>query len=306
MEFQALEPLTIEVADKYKAYFNKSETWIADNCPNSRFAWDQGYNYRYFIMEDCFCLISDGGVFTKPHFSLPLGELTVDKLTKILEKTSKIFEHENWPLIGLFIDEEYVELFNQVEGFDFEWSYNDDFSDYVYETDKLANLKGKDFRVKRNHVNKFIREYPDFNFRSLEKTDREKAVSLVRTWCEEKDIDCHDPNESDCGPIDTLFSYWDELDITGGAIYLHNDLIAFSMGSIIHDGEIGVLHFEKADPLYEGLYAVINQFIAFSDLEDTKYINREEDMGDPGLRVAKESYFPVKMIKKYRLEATKK
>ncbi len=305
MEFRKLEPFTIELAEKYKECFNQSKTSIADACPNSRFAWNLGYHYRYFIVDNCICLISDGGIFTKPHFSLPIGELTVEKLNKILKIISEIFEHEKWQMLGLFIDEEYVDLFNQVEGYKLTWSYDEDFSDYLYETKKLYKLKGKDYRVKRNHVNKFIRGFPDFNYRSLEKGDREKAVSLVRTWCQDKEVDCSNPIESDCGPIDTLFSYWDELDIHGGVIYLEDDLIAFSMGSIIHDGEMAVMHFEKAHPDYEGLYSVINQLTTIYELEDTKYINREEDMGDMGLRLAKESYFPVKKIKKYRLKLDK-
>ena len=65
----------------------------------------------------------------------------------------------------------------------------------------------------------------------------------MRTWCEEKDIDCHDPNESDCTNRYFVY-YWDELDIIGGAIYLHNDLTTISMGSIIHD-EKGVLYLKS-------------------------------------------------------------
>ncbi len=306
MEFRSLEPLNIEMADTYQKYFNKSKTRIADACPNSRFSWNVGYNYRYLIIEDCLCLVSDGGVFTAPHFSLPLGELTAENLDHILNKLCEVFEHEQWPFLGLFIDQTYLELFQNLRSFDAAISMNEDFSDYVYQTKKLANLKGGNYRQKRNHVNKFIREYPDFKYQRLSKDDREQAVHLVKTWCQDKEVDCQNPLESDCRPIDRLFEYWDHLDVHGGAIYYNQDLIAFSMGTLLRDGNEAVIHFEKANPNYEGLYSVINQFTVFSEFEKTKKINREEDMGDPGLRLAKESYFPIEKIDKYRVELRKK
>lgn len=301
MKFQNLKPLDIEMADTYQKHFNLSKTRIADNCPNSRFSWDVGYHYRYVIIEDCLCFISDGGVFTGPHFTLPLGELTVEKLNKVLTELYQIFEFENWQFIGLFVDECYLDLFQQLPDFQVDISMDDDFSDYVYSTKKLARLKGKDYRTKRNHVNKFIRDYPDFEYRSLAKEDQEKAVTLVKTWCQDKEVNCQDPRESDCRAINQLFSYWDQLEVHGGVIYYNEDLIAFSMGTIVRDGKEAVIHFEKADPNYEGLYSVINQFTVFSEFDMTEIINREEDMGDPGLRMAKESYFPVEKIKKYRV-----
>ncbi len=306
MKFAELQPLTIELAEQYIHYFNLSNTRIADACPNSRFAWNCGYHYRYIIIEDCLCLISDGGIFTKPHFSLPLGELSKEKMNQILLQISQIFAAENWQLLGMFIDGNAQEYFEDLNDFTVSWEMSEDFSDYVYETKKLMKLKGKDYRAKRNHVNKFIREYPDFTYQTLTKADRKKAVELVQTWCADKDVDCQDPLQSDCTPIDRLFSYWDVLDIHGGAIYYNNDLIAFSMGSLIREGMEAVIHFEKADPNYEGLYALINQLTVLSEFENSKIVNREEDMGDPGLRTAKESYMPCEKIHKYRAVLNKK
>lgn len=306
MDFHSLQPFTIEQADLYTKYFSQSNTRIADACPNSRFAWNIGYNYRYLILEDCFCLVSDGGIFTEPHFSLPLGELTAAKLSNIINQLEKIFKQNNWQLTGMFIDEEYTDLFNELEGYEINLEFDSAYSDYIYNTADLANLKGKGYRAKRNHVNRFIRDYPDFTYKPLEKSDQEKAVELVRTWCQDKEVDCKDPLVSDCSPINTLFSYWEQLNIYGGAIYYNEDLIAFSMGSIINQGKEGVIHFEKAHPNYEGLYAVINQFSVLNAFEETELINREEDMGDEGMRISKESYLPIENLKKYKVTLQKK
>ncbi|HHU53657.1 MAG TPA: DUF2156 domain-containing protein [Clostridiaceae bacterium] len=306
MDFRSLQPFTIELAEKYTEYFNRSKTRLADACPNSRFAWNAGYSYRYLILEDCFCLISDGGIFTEPHFALPLGNLNSEKLQIILQQIEPIFEKENWQFVGMFIDQKYTDLFSSLSAYNMEISYEDDFADYVYRTSDLANLKGKKYRAKRNHVNRFIRDYAGFTYRSLAKSDQEKAVELVRTWCQDKEVDCSDPLASDCGPINNLFDYWDYLDVRGGTIYFNSDLIAFSMGSVIRDGQEAVIHFEKAHPDYEGLYAVINQLTVIGEFPESELINREEDMGEEGIRIAKESYLPKEKLRKYRIALTKK
>ena len=92
----------------------------------------------------------------------------------------------------------------------------------------------------------------------------------------------------------------------GGAIYYNSDLIAFSMGSVISDDQEAVIHFEKAHPDYEGLYSAINQLTVIHEFSETELINREEDMGEEGIRVAKESYLPIEKLKKYRIVITKK
>ncbi len=306
MTFNALPALSIDLAGDYQNYFKQSHTKLADACPNSRFAWNLGYRYRYLLAADCLTLVSDGGVFTKPHFSLPLGPLDGDRLEQILTDLDEIFTEKNWPLTAMFVDESYLPYFEELGHYQAEISFDEDFSDYVYVGSKLAGLKGKDYRAKRNHVNKFIRDYPSFSYRKLTKSDKARAVELVRSWCEEKEIDCGDPLLSDCQPIGQLFDYWDELEVRGGVIFDNDSLIAFSMGSLIDQGREAVIHFEKADPSYEGLYAVINQLTVLHEFPDAELINREEDMGDPGLRLAKESYLPLKKLKKYRVTLLKK
>ena len=83
MRFKDLRELTWEDAGLYTKYYEESETELADACPNSRIAWNVGYHYRYAIIADCFVPVSDGGIFTQPHFTLPLGQLNQEKLNTI-------------------------------------------------------------------------------------------------------------------------------------------------------------------------------------------------------------------------------
>ncbi len=300
MRFKDLRELTREDAGLYTKYYEESETELADACPNSRIAWNVGYHYHYAIIEDCFVPVSDGGVFTRPHFALPLGRLNQEKLNAIVEEMRLLFQEEGWPLRSMFIDESYVSLYDQVPGLQPVWIQNDDLSDYLYDAEKLRTLKGHSYRGKRNHINQFVRNYPAFEYRRIQKEDRETALKLVSNWCEEKQIDCMDPNQSDYLPIATLFDAWDFLQIRGGILFVDGQAGALGLGSLVHKDR-AVMHFEKARDDYDGLFAVINKLVLMEEFPEAVMVNREEDMGIAGLREAKESYLPVRMIKKYEM-----
>ena len=100
--------------------------------------------------------------------------------------------------------------------------------------------------------------------------------------------------------IERIFRDWEKLDLRGGAIRLDGKIVAFSIGSI-GQPDTAHIHFEKADTDYDGLYVALCKYVAASAFPEVRFINREEDMGLPGLRQSKESYFPVAMVHKYKI-----
>ena len=94
------------------------------------------------------------------------------------------------------------------------------------------------------------------------------------------------------------------LDVRGGCIRIDGKLAAFALGSLLN-GDTAVIHFEKADAAYDGLYAAINMLVLKNAFPEVKWVNREEDMGIPGLRKAKESYNPVRQVHKYEAVLTR-
>jgi hypothetical protein len=103
--------------------------------------------------------------------------------------------------------------------------------------------------------------------------------------------------------IDTFFKYYREFNLMGGGIRIDGELVAFTIGERLNSNTV-VVHIEKADTSYEGLYVLINnQFVRhFCDPNVVKYINREEDLGIEGLRKAKRSYHPVFQVEKHLVE----
>jgi hypothetical protein len=123
-----------------------------------------------------------------------------------------------------------------------------------------------------------------------------KMVST--TWLDGKEMNKEITDELHA--IQVAFDNWDLLGLVGILICVDHHLTAFTVGEVIDD-QLAIVHFEKGDTSYTGIYAVINQLFSSMYLSDAKYINRQEDVGVEGLRKAKLSYQPAMMVEKYRV-----
>ena len=172
--------------------------------------------------------------------------------------------------------------------------------DYVYLADKLITLAGRKLHSKKNHLNAFRKLYPEAKYMAITpeilpacKAELEKWYAAhIAAMPESKFI----PWERDA--ILELFEDWDYFQLKGGAICLDGRIIAFTFGEQLNRDSV-VVHVEKADPNIRGAYPAINQGFIEQEWSGMTYINREEDMGQEGLRKAKESYKPEKMIEKF-------
>ncbi len=171
--------------------------------------------------------------------------------------------------------------------------------EYVYSSQDLATLGGRHFDGKRNAVSKFRRAYP-CEYRPIEGELVRKCLELEDHWCVDRNCPLYPGLSAEEHSIHELFAYWDHLKVRGGAILIDERVVAFSAGEKLNS-ETFVVHIEKADPEFPGAYAMINQEFARAEGSKLPFINREQDLGEEGLRIAKQSYRPVKMVKKYRL-----
>ena len=171
--------------------------------------------------------------------------------------------------------------------------------DYIYRRTDLATLHGKHLDAKRNHIHRFRAEHPDFEYRPLTPEFFDECRRLTAIWQEEKNENDND-NENDKRNetmkaehrvMETIFSNWDALGMIGGSIFVDGRMVAFAYGSAVTTDTFDVC-VEKADRHVEGAFAIINQQFAEHLPEQYIYMNREEDMGIPGLRQAKLSYHP--------------
>ncbi len=170
-------------------------------------------------------------------------------------------------------------------------------SDYVYLAKDLAELPGRRFHRKKNHFNKFVKSY-EFEYQPLEAELIARVLDMQEHWCQLRE--CAESAElaSEDRAVVQALTHYEHLDYSGGVILIDNQVQAFSLGEPLNP-ETAVVHIEKANPDFDGIYAAINKLFVQNAWAHMKYINREQDLGLSGLRQAKESYQPNHMINKY-------
>ena len=179
----------------------------------------------------------------------------------------------------------------------FTYTVNRDKSDYLYLRDKLVTLTGKKLQPKRNHISKFKRAYPNYEYRPLTAAMAADCIRLGEEWCQTNDSGMLRAMQAEQRMIRYALSHMDALHIVGGTLWVEGKMVAFTFGSRIN-GEAFDVCVEKADTSYEGAYAMINNEFVSRLPEDIIYINREEDLGLEGLRKAKMSYYPDLILDK--------
>jgi len=297
--------LSIEHKDSYMEHYRKANIPLSGLCFNNRFAWSVDRFYQHQLVEDCTCLYAEGEEgLVHQHLLFPMGDLTSQKLEKIVDFYYPAFEESGNPMKIVYVPAGQVPLFRNLPGYHMEEVHKVDFDEYVYDAQSLRTFSGKALHSKKNQLNKFFRECKGCRYDTLRKEDREDCLNLVENWCKDRGFEKEDLEYSDYLPIKTIFDNIDRLDIRGGTIHLFNTLVAFSIGSDILDGT-AFIHFEKADHTISGTNVAIISSVLENEYPKARFVNREEDMGIEGLRTAKQSYNPIRMTEKHDILLTR-
>ncbi len=173
--------------------------------------------------------------------------------------------------------------------------------DYVYDINDLADLSGKKYHGKRNHLHRFWEMHPECRVELIDRRNLPAVMQMADHWYESRSKE--DPSgdyHMERAALQRAFRHYHELGLIGIALLDGEDVLAFTMGSRFMTDMIDV-HFEKARSDIQGAYAAINcEFARYirGVFPDIRYLDREEDMGLEGLRRAKQSYRPHRMIEK--------
>jgi uncharacterized protein len=287
----------IELQDRYlfnriiKAYQPEVSEWTFTNL----FIWRGYYGFQWSIYKEWLMVICPGakeGIYAmEPVGPSPRREpamVMLEWLSKEkkaadprIERADKILATELQNLDGFNVEEAREHF------------------DYVYLRDDLVQLAGNKYRSKRNHINQLFRAY-DFIYTDLDAHHIEDCRELQDRWCEQKRCDEDMNLLSEWGAVREILEHYGPLDLKGGVITVGNKVMAFTIGELLND-ETAVVHIEKADPEIPGLYQIINQQFCEKAWTGVKYVNREQDLGLPGLREAKLSYYPEHFVEKFRI-----
>ena len=171
------------------------------------------------------------------------------------------------------------------------------FFDYIYSQQDLAALPGKHFHAKRNHIAAFVRER-NYTYERITADNLSDCADMAWKWIERNLDKNPEALAGERTALSRAFRNYEALHLHGGLLRVDGEVVAFTIGERMSD-TMFCTHFEKAYADVRGAYPMINREFAARELSEYTYINREEDAGDEGLRKAKLSYRPVKLLKKY-------
>lgn len=198
-------------------------------------------------------------------------------------------------LFGL--NDEDVKIINSLYPDEFEIHLNRDTFDYVYNRDDLANLTGRKYQPKRNHISYFMKNN-NWSYESIDSHNIGECFEMSKQWLEMSESEHKDDLLDELEIIKVFCDSFDELDCTGGLLRADGRVVAYTIGEKLDD-ETFCVHIEKAFPFIRGAYPAINQQFIVNELSGYKYVDREDDVGIENLRKAKLSYYPVKLCEKY-------
>lgn len=260
------------------------------------FAWSGLYHYQAARVENH--LVVKGRIKSGEYYLYPVGSGDTKTVIETMKQDAEEGGHA-FKILGISPEnrEELSTLFPDA----FRYEYMRDSSDYMYLLDKLVNLKGNKLHSKRNHINYFKTNHPNWRFDLITPENLEECREMNDIWCEKHA--CHDDiflYSENCA-VRHCFDYYSELGLQGGLIRVDGKVIAFTMGERLNS-DTYVIHIEKAFSEFRGSYQMINrEFAAYvkATYPELIYMNREEDMGYKGLRKSKLSYHPDQMEDKY-------
>lgn len=256
------------------------------------YVWQAVYDNRYYI-DDKTLIFKSKDESDNIVFSLPYGDINYG-MSLIFEYCKELgIRPDLWAGEGKRL-EEFMRLFPKYDML----PCRDNF-DYIYKREALAELKGKKYHSKRNHIAAFTKRY-DWRYETLTQSNKSDFLLFARKWYDDKGGQNDVGLSAEYNAISNLLLTEDAPEYKGAIIRVDGRVVAATLGSSVNSYTFDI-HYEKADADYLGAYPLINREFAANELSDYEYINREDDLGIEGLRKAKMSYHPEILLKKYNL-----
>ncbi|MDR2824513.1 MAG: phosphatidylglycerol lysyltransferase domain-containing protein [Prevotellaceae bacterium] len=279
----------IEITDK-KLIDNCLQYKISracDYCFANLFAWQDRYDTVFAIEHDTlFVKFSESSA---TFYMFPVGKMPLKKSLELLKNDA---EKHKIPLKIKAVSDEMWKQIQAETPDDFVYVIERENFEYLYLSEKLINLSGKKLQSKRNHINRFKADNPNWEFQLIQtREDCYECWNMLKIW-EAENAEVSDKSLIyDFKASELMLKHLDELNLQGGMIKVNGKIVAFSVGESLTNDTF-VVHIEKAHRDMNGGYAIINQQFAENIAAHYPYINREEDMGLDTLRKAKLSYKP--------------
>ncbi|MFI3201301.1 MAG: phosphatidylglycerol lysyltransferase domain-containing protein [Eubacteriales bacterium] len=285
IEFREIE---LSNQEEIAMYYYKEQSRGCTATFTNNYLWSPYYAVTYAIVENMLLLCSNE---KKLSFTFPAGR---DHLKEAMDWMIDYFDSKQLEFRMHLVTAEQFARLEELYPNKFRIEYDRDVADYLYEVEKLSTLAGKKLHGKRNHINKFKGEYPDWVYEKITKENKEECYTMLRKWSIDNECEQDEEKLKELRVSENELMYMEELHLVGGLIRLQpeGEVIAFSIGEPC-SSDTFVIHIEKAFAHIQGAYPMMNQQFLIHEAGDYQYVNREEDAGVEGLRKAKLSYRPA-------------
>jgi uncharacterized protein len=275
--FMKFKPITLADKPLFDEYFAEFPPRISELTFTNLFVWRHSRKYEFAEIDSHLIILYDN------KFLQPIGKNPESIIPGLLKEHSSIER----------VDET---IALKTTGCKVEEDRNN--WDYVYSIEDLRTLAGNKYAPKRNFIKQCEKCEPDVC--ALDKDTVHGFLQLQKDWCSLRKCDDDANLQAENTAVMEALKNFEMLNLFGICIYVNKRIEGFAIGEKLNN-DTYVEHFEKANTNINGLYQYILYNFAKSIRGEFSYLNREQDLGIEGLRKAKESYYPVRMIKKYRI-----
>ena len=296
------KPVSVDDIENIMPFFGLRPDKTCESVFLDSFLWRDHYCIQYTIYQDkglLWRMEMDGKIYT----SIPTCRQ--EDMRELLEVMKEYFNQTlGQPLRIYLADEESLEYL-QLNPEEFSIEEAEDLKDYLYDGQAMRTLAGRKLHKKKNHVNSFMRAYEGrYEFRRLCCSDRQDVWEFLDRWRMAKENGGQDMEDLDeeIEGIQEILKNCSHIPAKMAGVYVDGELQAFSVGSYNEREKMAVIHIEKANSQFNGLYQFINQQFLIHEFPDAVLVNREDDVGLPGLRKSKMSYNPIGFARKFMVE----
>lgn len=293
-EFPASIPISPESSEELQGILGSLTDGISEFSFAGLYLFRSRYNYR--LSSSGGALLVFGENNGRSFFITPSTLPSEDVLNQLLQ------EYDEWKLISPSLFEKEKDFFAQIPAKGFSIVEDRDNFDYLYHRRDLAELPGKAFHKKKNHVNAFVKANKNIREETISAANVSAAREILSDWgANQRNLlstDFKQANEALDAIAQGIF------DLCGLLVFANDVPAAYCIAELFAQKTMATVHFEKARSDAPGAFQYINYAFARSLPEQVLFINREQDMGDEGLRQAKMTYRPCAFVKKYAARRT--
>lgn len=286
--------LTLSDIIAMRKYFECCNLLLSDYSAAFKFMWQKHFAIEFAYVAGCVVFREYYQGRTYFHYPMELNDGDAEKAIDMIEEYCR---EKNIRIHYTCVPREKMDIMLDRYGMEMRITNHRRWRDYLYNAEDFIKYPGKKFSGQRNHVNKFKKLFPQYKFLILNGDDRAVIHDFLKRYEVRQLSKGTVMAKEELESVYDMLPYIDELHLLVGALEVDGTIVALSMGEKC--GDQLIIHVEKALTGYDGVYPTMaNEFAAHFAL-NVKYINREDDAGDAGLRKSKLQYNPVRLIEKY-------